>query len=217
MFRSKNTKNNARKTSGRAGGRKPPRGISHPLQLDGYQITHGVTLRFTTGAAVEQVITFQNLLDTFLMAVTATAGADIFLDVKVRHLELWAAPLLGSAVTVAAAFTGLTAGVVGDQLQHTDTSMGIQPAHVRCRPSVRSLAATFQPSSGATAFTLNVPSGTVIDVGLTFRGAFGVYVPVQNPLVAATGGAVYLRGLDGLAIATTKFTPVALATASDAI
>lgn len=190
--------------------------ISHPPEIQEYAVRHGTRLRFVCNSAVvAQSITFQNLLDTMVVATTAVQGADLFYSVKVRAVEVWAAPVLGTAVTVAVDFSSATVGVTGDQRFHTDTSMGIEPAHVRAVPSRRSVASLFQTSSGDQAFTLSCPTGAVIDLELTFvqTSQTGFAVLAQNALVGATAGAPYWRGFDGLAIAGTKFTPVANAAA----
>jgi len=188
--------------------------ISHPPQIQEYAVRHGTRLRFVAGSALEQQITYQNLLDTMLMATTTTQLADVFTSVKVRKVEVWAAPLLGSAVSVSVAFDSAVAGNLGDQRLHTDTSMGIQPAHVSARPSPKAQAAQFQPSSVSNAFFLTCPSGSVIDVELTFvqSSVTGAMI-AQNVGVALTVGAPYWRGLDGLAAATSKLLPVALSVA----
>jgi hypothetical protein len=199
-----------RKNKQDKGRRKPQlEMISHPPEIKEYSVRHGTRLRFVANSALNGAITFQNLLDTMLVAATAILGYDQFYSVKVRFVEVWASPLLGSAVTVSVAFVGITAGEVGDQRFHTDTSMGIEPAHVRAVPSLRSLASQFQLNSAAEAFLLTCPSGAVVDVGLTFvQTPVAVAVAAQNALVGATVGAPYWRGLDGLAIGTTKLTPV---------
>jgi hypothetical protein len=196
-------KNKARK-SRPSGGNKSP---SHPPQLDGSELRHSMSVRFITNAAINQAITFQNLLDTYFVAATAVAGFDVFQTVKVRRVQVWALPSLGSASAVLVEFAGVTAGIVGDQSIHSDTSMGIQPAHVDCRPSRKSLASDYQLSSNATAFNLVCPSGSVVDVSLSFTGQFNAAVALQNAVAGATAGAFYLRGLDGLAVATTKLIP----------
>jgi len=183
--------------------------ISHPGQLNGYQVTHSVKLRFAANAAFSGNITFQNLLDTWLLSTTAVAPFDVFSAVKVRKIEIWAIPILGLATTVTASFDGTVAGLVGDQAVHTDTSMGVQPAHIVCRPSMKSTASDYQISSVNSAFNLVVPTGAVVDVSLTFKQSFLIApLAAQNASVGATVGAISLRGLDGLAVATTKFTTV---------
>jgi hypothetical protein len=183
--------------------------ISHPPQLNGYQITHDMTMRFVTTSAIAQDITYQNLLDVWNVATAAAVAYDLFHAVKVRRLRLWSLPVLGNAATVTASFDGAVVGAVGDQVVHTDTSMGIEPAMVDCKPAVRSSAALFQPSSADGAFNLLCPAGTVVDVALTFKQSFeAAPLATQNPPAAATVGFVYLRGLDGQAVATSKFTVV---------
>jgi hypothetical protein len=182
--------------------------ISHPPQIPSYGITRDVRVRFESPAAVNAAITFQNLLDVFLVATGATTGFDVFDAVRVNSIEVWASAILGTAVTATVVFEGTTAGAQGDQKIHTDTSMGIQPAHVKARPDPRTQAGQFQASSAANAFILEVPAGTVVDVSISLRQPLlATAVAVQNPLVGATTGVFYLRGLDGLAVSTTKFTP----------
>jgi hypothetical protein len=179
--------------------------ISHPPQLNGIELRHSVAMRFTTSASISTTITFQNLLDLWLFAASATAVYDIFQSVKIRRVRVWAVPVLGNAATVLVEFGGLVAGITGDQVVHTDTSMGVQPAHVDCRPNVRSLASNYQIGTANEAFALICPSGSVIDVELSYRGAFATAQVAQNVAVGATTGAIYIRGLDGLAVATSKF------------
>jgi hypothetical protein len=182
--------------------------ISHPPEIQDYQVRHSTRLRFVANAAFDGNITFQNLLDLILIATTAVIGDDVFVMVKVRRVQLWAVPVIGNAANVRVVFGGQTAGIVGDNKLHSDTSMGVQPAHVSARPSKRSLASEYQVSSTAVAFNLSVPTGAVADVELSFCGGFGQALQAQNGLVGATVGAMLLRGLDGLAKATSAFTPI---------
>jgi hypothetical protein len=180
--------------------------ITHPPQLQRYNISHSTVLRFTASSAVALTITSQNLLDAILVAATATTGFELFEAVRIRHVEVWASPLLGSSVVTQVIFNGTTER--GDWKIHEDTSMGVQPAHVKAKPSPRCLASLFQDNSpAANLFSLVCPAGSVIDVALTFNGTFAVGNAVQNALVAATAGATYLRGLDGLPTATTILPP----------
>jgi len=183
--------------------------ISHPPQITGIQLKHSATLRYrATAAFLPTAITFQNLLDTMLVATTATAGSDLFQTVKIRRVRIWGMPAVGGSASVSVEYSGLTAGIVGDQQIHTDTSMGVQPAHVDARPSAKSLASDYQLSSAAIAFSISGPAGSVIDVELSFRSQFAVSnAAAQNALVGATAGQQYLRGLDGLATATSNFVP----------
>lgn len=191
--------------------RKQNRGrelISHPPQLAGIELRHAVTLRFRATAAAFIAVTFQNLLDTLLVATTAVAGTDLFQTVKVRRVQVWGMPAIGATASVSVEYSGVTAGIVGDQAIHTDTSMGLQPAHVSARPSGKSLAADYQLSTAAVAFTLGCPAGSVVDLELSFRSQYATAnAAAQNALVGATAGVQYLRGMDGIAVATTNFVP----------
>jgi len=200
-------KGKQRKQGRRQGGKERAVALTHPPALGNFEIVHGTRLRFVTSAAqLEQPVTYQNLLDLILFTSSATAPYDVFTSVKVRAVELWAAPLLGSAVTTTVRFVGETAGSIGNLKTVTDTSMGIEPAHVKARPGANTLASMFQISSGAVAFDLTCPTGTVVDVELSYKNLPGQAVAAQNVSVGATVGILAYRGLDGLNNATSKFT-----------
>lgn len=190
-----------------------PRGlIPHPPQINDYEVHHKKTLRFTAGAAVSQNITFQNLLDTIVIGnATNTLLSDLFFAVKLGRIKIWSTPIIGQVATVQVVFDGTAAGFVGDRKVHTDTSMGIEPAYVSCTPAKESLASKFQVSSSAVAFNIVCPAGSVIDINLTFRSDVitGSNVAAQNTAAGATGEFIQFRGLDGLAVATSKMLPPA--------
>jgi len=181
--------------------------ISHPPPIPRYEVRHSTVLRFVATSAVDQNFTFQNLLDTFLFAATALQGWDLFIAVKVRAIEMWSLPAIGATTTVECQYTGVSAGAVGDLQTHSDTSMGIQPAHLIARPNAKSLASNYQISNADIAFYLKCPAATVVDVHLSFTQAFVTDKVAQNALVGAAIGAIYLRGLDGLAAAATVLPP----------
>lgn len=186
---------------------------AHPPQIGNYGLTRDVRMRFVSNAAVNQAISFQNLLDTVLVATTTTAGTDLFNAVKVKSVECWSLPAIGTASTVSVTYDSFTAGAAGDQILHTDTSMGIEPAHVIAKPAPQSLAGLFQFSAATTAFLLECPTGTVVDVHMSLRNAImGAATAAQNALVGAAAGVIYFRGLDGKATATTLLPPVGTAT-----
>jgi len=104
-------------------------------------------------------------------------------------------------------FNAQDIGAVGDRVVHTDASMGIEPAFLSVSPKKDSLASKFQTSSTAVAFFIEAPTGSVVDVELTFKSdAQGNAVAFAAASVAGTIGAVVYRGLDGLAKAASKFT-----------
>jgi hypothetical protein len=181
--------------------------IPRPPSIGTYNIRHNVRVRFITNATVLANITFQNLLDTILISTSATAGFDLFEFVKIRRIEMWALGTIGSSDALSLQYGGGTTGVVGDNRIHVSNSMGIEPAYINAKPSPKALVSNYQMSTTAVAFTLEAPAGCVVDVELSFINSYGSAVAAQNALVAAAVGTVYLRGLDGLAAATTKFTP----------
>jgi hypothetical protein len=191
----------------RNGGRKGDNQmISHPPQIPSYGITRDVRLRFVAVAATVLNITFQNLLDTILVATGATSTVDLFNAVRINSVELWAIAALGTPATVILSYAGATVGAAGDQKTHTDTSMGVEPAHVKARPDPLTQAGQFQASAANNAFFLDVAAGTIIDVSMTLRQPVeGIAVASQNVAVGATAGAVYYRGLDGKTTALTNF------------
>jgi len=144
-----------------------------------------------------------------LIATTNIAGVTIFALVRVKRIRMWTAGSTQGVVTTATCqFAGLVAGVVGDLDLHIVNSISAFPGNLDCRPSSKSLASDWQPYLADTAFILNCPTATIVDVQLEFRSNFGSVQGVQNALVGATGGTMYFRGLDGLATAGTAFVPV---------
>jgi hypothetical protein len=179
--------------------------MEHPPQINGYEITHDKRLRFTvTAAAAATVITFQNLLDTVLLATTAVAGFDLFDVVRLNHVEVWGQAALGQSSTVGVTFVTVT----GDRSVHTDTSLGVKPAYVKAVPSEKSLASFWQVSAAGNCFAVQCGAGSVIDVSLSFKTASATPTAAQNALVGATVGEIYFRGLDGLASAGTNMPPI---------
>jgi hypothetical protein len=192
--------------------RRPRQGqnmtISRPPPIQDLGLKRETRIRFLASGAFSSNITFQNLLDIFNVAATAVTAFDLFTLVKVKRVEIWANALANASATVTLIYSGTGAQGVGDQRIHTDSSMGIEPAHIVAVPDPMTVAAFYQLSSSDTAFFLNVPAGAVVDVSLSFRNpVVGSGNAVQNAPVAATVGALYYRGLDGQALAGSKFTP----------
>jgi len=181
--------------------------ISHPPPIRGFQIVHSTRLRFVSNAAFDGFITWKNLMDLIGFSSSAVAGWQVFQIVRLRCVEVWAVPVASNATTVSVTFDGQALGQAGDERTFTDTSMGIQPAHIRAKPSPKSQTGQFQAGSANAAFLLQCPSGSVVDVCLTYRGQFGSATSETNATVGATTGAMFLRGLDGVAIAATKLVP----------
>jgi hypothetical protein len=79
---------------------------------------------------------------------------------------------------------------------------------VKAVPSPRSAVSLFQENTGLNAFQISCPAGAVIDIALSFKGVPNIATATQNVPAAATAGAWYYRGFDGLATAATNFPPI---------
>jgi len=186
--------------------------IPHPPPIRP-QITHRQRMRFTATTAqttASNSITFRNLLDTINFASSAIAAYALFDQVRVNFVEIWAAPVQGNApAQVALEYSGQTTGQAGDGRVYSDTSMGIEPAHIKAAPARLSAAAFWQATSANAAFQITCPVASVIDVDLSYRTVQSDNPAlVQNVPAGATTGQLYYRGLDGLAIAGTQLPPV---------
>lgn len=183
--------------------------IPHPPPIQDIGLRREVRLRFACTSAFAADVTFQNLLDIInVVTVSAVSAVDLFTAVKVKAVEVWANALANATVQAVVIYDDTVLGAQGDQRIHQDSSMGIEPAHVRAVPGRMTQAAQFQASSANKAFYLSVPQGAVVDLELSFRNPFaGLSVATQNPPAGGTAGAIYQRGFDGVAAAGSKFTP----------
>jgi hypothetical protein len=187
--------------------------VPHPPMIRGVELQHKVTLRMIALQTIAQDIQYRNLLDIMLVAISTTAGVDLFETVRINRVRIWGPPnnlasAPGTPSSIRLEFSGTVAGATGDQQLYTDTSMGVEPAFIDARPSPKSLASNFQISAAITAFSINCPLGTVVDLGLVLRSQFGnTNAACSSALVAATAGSQYLRGMDGLPIATSLWRP----------
>lgn len=185
------------------------------------QLAQGITMRFKTTTAFTGVlgVTFYNLLDTWIIAGTATAGYQLWDYVKVKRVTVRATGQFlggtGLAVptcTVEVEFPGLVAGAQGSGQVKSSTSISpMCPAIASLKPGPKALAGMWQPSSNDTAFVIRAVDnlnaallGAIIDVELAFK---------NNPLVApqtiasaiagATAGQIYFGNMDGARVAAT--------------
>jgi len=154
---------------------------------------------------ISQAFTPQNVLDSVLVATSATVGFNLFDIFRVRQVEVWGQAALGTPSTITVLFA---TAVTGDQSIHTDTSLGVKPAYVKAVPSERSLASFFSETATTPLFIVSCPAGSVLDLSCDFKTTNAQATAAQNALVGATTGELYYRGLDGVAIATTNLPPI---------
>jgi hypothetical protein len=184
--------------------------FQHPRQLPNYGLSHRMRMRFLVGNTLTaQQITWVNLIDTIGFVANATGLYNIFRAVKLNFVEIWDTSALGAASSLAILFNESDTNLSGDQKMITDISMGVVPAHIKCKPPKSSLSKEWHIGAGpntTNAFALWTSASAVVDVDLSFRsGTTGTVNGAQNACVGGTVGAVAFRGLDGLAVATTKF------------
>jgi len=175
-------------------------------------------MRFCTtgiGGSTSVTVTFQNLLDSWLIAGTATNSYQLFDLVKVKRVTIRAMPSRAAdieSVTVGIEFPGLVAGSIGAGNQTSNSSVGQAfPAFATLRPAKLSQSAQWQPSSTQVAFVLRatnadntVPVGVIIDVHLAFKNCADISpAAISSAIAGATPGNLYFGGLDGGRLAAT--------------
>lgn len=169
-----------------------------------------LSLDFVANQNYTGTITWRNILDSMVMATTSTAGYDVFYSCRLHYVEIWTPD---SAAGVVANWPALAfdSPSQGDQrvFQVPCTSNG---GYAKCKPAKTSLnGLTWQTSSSIGCFTLmNIGIGTIVRVKATFRGRLGQGSSqvAANALSGATVGTVYLRGLDGLATASSSWSTI---------
>ncbi len=178
------------------------------------QLQVGVTLRFiTTGYGATSVtgVTFANLLDSWMVATSATTGFQLFDYVKVRRVTVRATAnynggIQGGGVSCEVGFSGLNTGVLGSGKRVTDSALGVNNvAFVSIAPGEDTLAGKWQASNNGIAFVIRIQdysgaavTGAVIDLDLSFKNEPDVSpVAVSSPVAAAVAGNLYYRGIDG--------------------
>lgn len=193
--------------------------LTHPPPINP-QIKHTQRLRYVVsgaGALTNQQVTFANILDGIIVATSATTAVKLFDQVRIKAVEIWAAGfqnIVGAAPapsTVTVTFNGDQVGASGNARVYSDTSVSIEPAHVRAVPDRGSQVSQWQANAAGNAFMFSAPLGAIVDVEVSLRNDDSAPT-ASAAVVAATAGEVYYRGLDSVAIATTVLIPQALLT-----
>jgi len=183
----------------------------HPPPIPSYTLQHRCRMRFIVIATLAgQSITWSNLIDTIGFVASATSGYNVFREVKVNEIEVWdIAANQGAVSTISVLWNENDSNQAGDGRLVSDMSLGVVPAHVRTRPTKNSLSSKWHIGFGpntVNAFQISASGGCVIDVDLSYRGnGTGQVNGEALALVGGIVGATFWRGLDGLAVATTKF------------
>ncbi len=167
------------------------------------------------GTTVSTNFTFQNLLDTQLVATSATAVYELFDAVRIRRIRAWAFQSGGNgAATVTLSCPSGNAGLDGDTRTKSDTAIGFAPASVSLTPDRRSAQGQWQSSNSTVAFRLSSTcpvsvSGmqVIVDIEVQFRNVESLSPNSATAGVGLVVGQWYFRGLDGLPAASSAWLP----------
>ena len=173
--------------------------------------TVSMKLKFNVGTASTSTITWANIMDTIVFATSSTTLYDLFYSARLHSVELWLPPAVAGVATSAQASIAFDSPSQGDQRLWVCYA-GPNGGYLKAKPSAHSLnGLTWQNSSSVGAFTVNnLPIGALVQLNITFRTRMGSGSAVAAAQAGSglTTGTVYFRGMDGLAIASTKFPPV---------
>jgi hypothetical protein len=187
--------------------------VPKPKQIQ-LEVKQTRKLRFTnTGANPSTSISWYNLLDTVIVAGTASNGYELYDFVRIKEIEMWGnrGANTASAISIGIDFGGVLAGMQGAGRSWEDTSVSLaQPAYLRVRPDPRSQSAQFQSAQSGIAFHIRASGApaecVIVDLTLEFINS-----PLVNPtavgqaIAAATAGEIYFGGLDALRAVTTAW------------
>jgi hypothetical protein len=158
-------------------------------------------------------ITASNLLNAYLTALTTTVAGQLFNAFRLRAVEVWCPTNVtsgtGSPSTVAVQYNSGT-GIIGASGQNfSDTSVGVEPAHVYAPTKRGSVAGDWQAGTGTPMFTITCPIGSIVDIHIDYKNVLGA---VGGTLSIASGfalpSACYFGSLDGIAKASSNFPSV---------
>jgi hypothetical protein len=114
---------------------------------------------------------------------------------RIRSVDVYSIPAMGTSSTVALDWASSNSSRSN---RISDTSLGVQPAHVHASPPPNSAPSFWQNSSGSTVmFKVTVPSGGILDLSLdlVFVDTGGQFLAVTNTV---TDGSLYIKPLDSV-------------------
>jgi len=181
-----------------------------PSQLkSNVEIRHRFRFISSNGAATP--VTATNLIGACgcIGTITNTQVVSIARSVKLNQIEIWAPPASqGSSATCSVEWLGSNNS---PNREFSDTSVSVStPAYVKCSPPPQSLGSFWQQPASTVLATIVAPSGSIIDVHLSFilnddeAGATAFSVATDSV------GGMYFLALDGYG--SNLYTPVSLTT-----
>jgi hypothetical protein len=168
--------------------------------------------RFAASAAFTGAVEFVDIAGAMgtMGTVTNTTVTAWTSSLRIRGIEMWTPPPSQGASATCSIDWYSSANQ--PSLEFSDTSVSTaQPAHVRCSPPAKSLAAFWQGASSATtAFTLVAPAGTIIDLMVEGIMEDADLVGLTFGVATAVLGHAYYLALDGFA--SNLLVPVSMVT-----
>jgi hypothetical protein len=156
----------------------------------------------STGATANTTaISARDVCDWLCVGASATSAYQLFnSSAKIHRVRIWGpAPAQGSVTQVAIDWSTLSAGAIGGPSRRLDcasSNPAVSP-HVDSRPPKETQAAMWcSNTSGVTLFSLQCPSGSIVQVDYEGTNQEGnVAQATQVNPVAATPGATYIAAL----------------------
>lgn len=183
-----------------------PRVVPHPHTFRPTINTVHVLRYVATSAVTKFQVDSETLLQSLVVALSATTSTRLFQSVRLNSMSLWG-PMASNLtpVSVVVQWDNTT----GPTIQKADTSIGSsEPAYVTSKPP-RLNPASFWASGNSDVSFCNIsgPAGLVVDFVVNVV-LFDNVGPVSGgTLVGANPGQVYCRALDSTS-AGTNFVPV---------
>jgi hypothetical protein len=186
---------------------KTSRALNGPAQIrSNIELRH--TFRYVaTSSSSVNVDTSQILSALGVMGITNTSVRDFCSSFKVNHLTIYTPPAaVGSSATCSITWPGANNS---PPREYSDTSVSVStPAMVSCSPPPQSLASFWQTGTGQTLFRLIAPSGSIIDMSVSYFLADSNSAGTATTVITSVAGVVYYLPLDG--VSTHLLSPVSL-------
>lgn len=192
--------------------RRRPQGSSQQPQMleTNVRLTH--RYRFAVTSAFAGAVTFTDIagaMGTFGTVTNTTVVAWIA-SLRIKRVEMWTPPPSQGATATCSIDWFSTNQQPAMEFSDTSVSTAI-PAHVRCVPPAKSLAAFWQAAgNAANAFELVAPAGTIIDIHVDGILIDADDVGVTYAVATAVIGKPYYLSLDGPA--SNLLVPVSMVT-----
>lgn len=175
--------------------------IDRPPQLSS-EIRITKRIRFVNGTfAGVTTFTVSDLLNLYVVALTATTSARLWRSVRLIKLEAWGEPpALGTQSTASLSICGIG---VGPENYVSDIASGVKPSHVKWMPVLLAQNGLWQQTGqneNLGLFTVACPAtGCTLDLTLEAIFADAEDAAVAGPVPAAAApGRVYMTALDGI-------------------